>query len=456
MPAVYLEQFQWLQEKRPDLADKLREGIAATVLSITYGVDARQTLGQIQILNRFLTVTAQNSLRSLGLAMESVRRRFLDEMMSSAHRHARLAQLYLADYPRERTYQLAFDATEQQLKGYSTLMSAKIPLFQSLHEIVRLARRDLRWQVKHASVQTEELTTELERLQGPYAHWAALVQDLEANTQSLSTTVQHAWMEQLLYEQQQMRSDQEAVAEIERSRQSQPGTAEAAPAALAPNALMLALAVLAIALGDIGRLADPGEGWLTWLRTLWPLAAIVVFFGLYDYRIRPWLVRRRRAHRDERASVVNYPYECAFRLGATVDKAKLRAFADNRDRRSPGPIEGGRLLLKTRGFGRVEQMSLDSTLVKVHVSAAFRTRRHQFARFEVVYEIQVHKTANERKFTLIQCRIFGESPRVLMTATMKSLLTFILLDAASFCDDPTDIDAGKRVEAAFPPELATA
>jgi hypothetical protein len=71
-------------------------------------------------------------------------------------------------------------------------------------------------------------------------------------------------------------------------------------------------------------------------------------------------------------------------------------------------------------------------------------------------EIQVHKTANERKFTLIQCRIFGESPRELATATVENLLTHVLLDAASFCDDPGDIDAHKRVEAAFPPQLATA
>jgi hypothetical protein len=57
-------------------------------------------------------------------------------------------------------------------------------------------------------------------------------------------------------------------------------------------------------------------------------------------------------------------------------------------------------------------MSPDTTVIKLHSSVAFRMG-WQYARFEIISEVLIHKIGITMKHVLLQCRIFGESPQAL-------------------------------------------
>jgi hypothetical protein len=59
-------------------------------------------MGQINVLHHFLTITSHGSLLKLKSALDSVRRRLLDEMSSALHRQNRLVQLNFSANARER------------------------------------------------------------------------------------------------------------------------------------------------------------------------------------------------------------------------------------------------------------------------------------------------------------------------------------------------------------------
>jgi hypothetical protein len=169
---------------------------------------------------------------------------------------------------------LAIGASEPQLKGYATLVSSKLPLMVGVKEMARLANDHLTWLVKkspeaqtRSDKENAQLKKELSRLHGQLLHWNMLLDDLSKNVESLQNTIEHAWMDRMLYEQEQLRSEHELAAEIERSRQSRPTGQR--PARFAYNLVMMVLAAAAVVvtvitakvdLNQPGRLVegDPG------------------------------------------------------------------------------------------------------------------------------------------------------------------------------------------------------
>jgi hypothetical protein len=458
MPAVYLEQHdlvqQFLAERRRE-SSEFHRGMQGVIRSITTDVDATSTLGQILVLHHFLTVTAQTSLRKLGLALESVRRRLLDEMMGALHRHSRLAQLNLSTSRREWVPELAVGASETQLKGYSALVSAKLPLIVSIREAIRLAKENLDWQVESGTKESrwspEDARThefELTRLDGQLQHWVSLLDDLNENVRSLERTIEHAWMDQVLYENQQTRSNQEAMAEIERSRQGRPTVVSTGTAAYNVATLLLGAAavVLTVNVSDFDLLLAPGTAWWRIAVALWPVwLVIILVLGVF-----PLAERLYRAARTRRGLLHTYPYEFAFRLNAAVDLSKLKEFDKQRSRRRV-PADGIRKLhITNRGYGRIEQVSPDSTTIKAHSVGSFKIRRSRYAHFEVINEIQAHRVGAHDHHTLVQCRVFGESSRPLSTEVTRALLTAILVDITTNIAAEDPVEVGQLVARALP------
>jgi len=451
-PAVYLEQREFMQRylDGPESGDFLRS-VADVIQALTTDTDATTTYGQIVTLHHFLTVTAGGSLLKLKSALESVRRRLLDEMLGALHRQSQLVQLRFSTNGHERRPELAVSATESQLKGYATLVAAKFPLIMGVTEMTRLASEHLTWvvlgggpKVVRTSEEEQALPYELSRLTGQVRHWNAMVADLKNNVDSLGDTVHHAWMEELLSEEQQTRADQEAMAEIERSRMSRPINTR--PGRVAYNLVMLVLAVVAVIFtvtsSSLSLIGAPGTTWLDVTIALWPVWAFVGFaFGVLPLMGIIW-----RARKEKRGHQIAYPYEFTFRLDESVEPAKLaRHVGVSRRRRLATHELAGKLWVMNRGYGRIEHKSRDTTIVKVHTVVAFRVGWFKYARFEVISEILIHKIAKITKHMLIQCRTFGESPKPLTDKQLIELLEIVLGDLFEEIGEDDHLDVKRLI-----------
>jgi hypothetical protein len=299
-------------------------------------------------------------------------------------------------------------------------------------EIARLATEHLQWRVKLEGEPTL-LVEQMTRLDGEVRHWNSLLDELGNAVSSLETTIEQAWMEQLLYEQKQARSDQEALAEIERSRQSRPtfGSPGRSAYQFAMLFFTAVAGIFAVTTVNIGQLRDATASSPWWvaaweiLRALW-----VVWAGLLVlFLVIPGIQHMRRIGRDKRGALGSYPYELAFRLDEKLKENVLGSFVnDTEQHRLAMSGKRRRVLFTTRGYGRVERITPDTTIAKIHATAAFRPRwwSPSYARFEIIFEVLVHRGADrateKTQQYLVQCRIFGESARALRTDDLVRLV----------------------------------
>jgi hypothetical protein len=278
---------------------------------------------------------------------------------------------------------------------------------------------------------------QLGRLDGQVAHWYAMVDDLEKNVESMGRTIERAWQDELLYEQQQARSDQEAMAEIERSRLSRQTSNVAGRAAYSLVTLVLALLGVIFTAGSDGLSQMASASPLRLLVLLWPVWAAIALGGV----VLPGVVYLLRARNERLGKQGTFPYEFSFRLDEDVDPERLRAHVGATKRRAVARSAEARKQLHTvwatnRGYGRIERISPDTTIVKVHTLVTFRVARFRYARFEVINEILIHKIAKKTQHVLVQCRTFGESPIPLSDTQLIELLKIILGDVLNEVSDP--------------------
>ncbi len=462
-PMVFFERYSFIEE----YLDQTR-GATATLISITdimaqlaHDSDARATPGQISTLRHFLAVTSRESLQKIKWSVESVRRSLLDEMIAVLHRQSRLIQLDLGAAHSERTPDLAIGASEPQLRGYVMLAAAKVPLIANIHEIASLAVDHLNGKpIAGASDDPADDTpdrhaVELSDLHQQLRQWRTLLDGVVANVDSLERAVEQAWMERLLYEQQQSRSEQEAMAEIERSRF---GARPSRPAGGdAYSALQLFLALVAVLFAfvttDLHNRGD--DPWWRQVGALWPVIAIAA--GVY---LVPAVVRRLRGWSKARSGVSEFfSYEFAFRLDERTDPVRVNRHLRDRTRKtrplvvapdSPGTRERDEpvtrrprrrtVTIVNTGGGRIERISPDQATVKTHSVAVFRVRRLRYARFEIINEILINRVSDEPRYFLHQSRMFGVSPVPLDPATLLALITVVLREIGAPLAADTDLD----------------
>lgn len=425
-PAVFLEQntcMTWYFAQPHGSTSVLRT-MREVIDTVAVDVDAGHPDGLVVALRRFLDATSREVLQRLKWSVESVRRSLLDEMMSMMHRQSRLVQLNLGASRRERTPELAEGASESQLRGYVLLMAAKLPLVTNVYDIAMLARDHLGDAIR-ADPALRDLDDEVERLKTQLRHWHTLLQGLRNNVQGLEGAIEHAWRERILYEQQQVRSEQEAMAEIERSRTGRP-TAERASRSVY-NFVMLVLTAAAVLLtiktGNILQIDEPDTNWWVTLQSLWPIGLLAIV----AYLVVPAFGRVMRLSREKRGQSDSYPYEFAFGLEEAADPVKVHAYLSAKRRRKP-ESSLRKLALTNRGGGRIERVSLDRTLVKIHSIASFRVGFGSYARFEIVHEILAHKVSARIQYLIVQCRVFGDSPRPLPPQHIMELVRIVLTD----------------------------
>jgi hypothetical protein len=227
---------------------------------------------------------------------------------------------------------------------------------------------------------------------------------LGENIQGLETAIEHAWMERLLYEQEQVRAEQEAMAEIERSRN---GRRPLISPETAINSAVLVFAVAAVVL--TARTASEPTG----NHPLWTLLLLPSILGLGVLVLAVgWTVLTRYA-KIWRSRTDVYDYEFAFRLDLKVDEAKTQRYLELDGPESVPGTGFHKFKVLRRGGARIERITTDSSLVKLHSAIVFRPDARIWhrsrARFEIVTEILGHRVSNKNQYVLRESRIFGDT-----------------------------------------------
>jgi hypothetical protein len=423
--------------------NKLLWFVEDVVALIATTLDADKSEDRLIVLRHFLAVTSRESLQKIKWSVESVRRALLDEMMGILHRQSGLVQVKLDRLgEKEWSPELATGANESQLRGYVMLAGAKLPLVANVHRFAAATAGTLLNPKLQETDFGRDLTYRIDE-------WRALLDALKDNVAGLEKSVEHAWMERLLYEQEQSRAEQEAMAEIERNRASRLVGGGGAAATGTPggtySAVMLYFtifaAVAAVATIDQIEFGKPLGELVT---AAWPIVALAGALALFPFADRLWRRWRARLIGND-----TFGYEFAFRLDQVVDtgvithhlsrdparvKELMKADQDLAAKECPR-LKG--LSLDRQGGARIEYSSADSTLVKLHLSATFRTRRRRRrlnpfgwlrrpAKFEIINEFLVRRTSGEETYILRETRMFGDAPRALNPAEVMGLLRFVL------------------------------
>jgi hypothetical protein len=244
---------------------------------------------------------------------------------------------------------------------------------------------------------------------------------LNYNVESLETAIVHDWQERMLVEQEQTRSEQEAMAEIERSRR---GHDSRRIGDAAYNGVMLILTVVAVVIAI--EAVNPGQNaQLSWQRALllWPAVLLAIACSGILIVIS-WLRNSREKRRPESGT---YSFEFAFRLGqpALPEGVRKHLEADQPIVLSAAaPFR--KIVLRTLGGWRVERVSRDTTLIKVHSVAVVKVAHFRSARFEIVTEIMTRTVSDTSELFLRQCRMFGDSPVPIKRREIEVLVRALL------------------------------
>jgi hypothetical protein len=132
--------------------------------------------------------------------IESCRRSLLAGMLSYVHKQDKFKQL------KSENQSLMENANQTQLKGYTMLISAKLPLILNINRYINITYNSYK----------ETIKPEIEVL---FNDWTALIEAIKENISKLEESIEQSSMDSLLLEQQEMRSEQETITEIERVRQ---------------------------------------------------------------------------------------------------------------------------------------------------------------------------------------------------------------------------------------------
>lgn len=154
------------------------------------------------VLRGFLLFTMRNSLKKVKWRVERTRRALLSKMLEITHRRQPLVQ---AETPGNNA-ELIRNENEDQLRGYVMLISAKLPILNNVRRYLDEVLGD---------IPQSSLTSNTKNLA---RSWISLLEAIRDNLHELERAIEQARLDRLVYEEEQIRAEQETLAELGRVR----------------------------------------------------------------------------------------------------------------------------------------------------------------------------------------------------------------------------------------------
>lgn len=457
-PGIFLEAGDG-KEEVVNLWDGVLESFALS--SSTRGDETVEPVALLSAaLSEFVAVTTDATLLPLKWRLERARRALLGFVMGLVHRKSRLVQVrQRLEYPESFD-----DGNETQLRGYVMLVSGKLPLLinveEHLNTTIRAVTREAKGKEGVAAARGldpqagEEDDSVAEDLIGA---WIYAVQAIRDNVEGLERAVEHAWMERTLYEQAQMRAEQEALAEIERARSRSNAFSSTIDSPVFMITLVVATAALVVTVADWPagfRLLGGGVAGL--------LLLILIEGGARMHR--GWKVRRGEQNRHY------YEYNLTFNVELAEEQIKrlmsesleLRSRAEEEKRLElfgPSPLQ-----IERHGSVRVERIADEEVIYKVHLEARIELLpKRLLARIlppglvedravEVfaIYEIFYHRPTKNAEFLLRDVRTTAIAPAALEPEQLDELTELVMAELVI----PLVPEAGDHIASGEEPTMA--
>ncbi len=405
------------------------------------------------LLRQFIRKVTVFTLQTMKWRIERTRRALLAEVIEITHRQEPLEQI---ESPEQADY--IEDVNEAQLRGYVMLFAAKFPILMNVDLYLKDAVQSIEISGTTPAERELQYAVYLKPLDAFKNAWSALMKGIDDNIRGLERAVEQARMDQMVYEEQQIRAVQETLGEIDRIRER--SDASLSPTSnLAVNILASVLAAVAVTVSFINVLRYlpvtlPVISWgiitHSWSNDLWIavifimliLLLILVNFivqKLLDRLLWIYFVLRRIPTRQSKRRNERLYYEMDVHLDRSIPLAKSQIIfdasfdkADKRDRgRFPRRIyitEGARekwfLGMKPRIIEysplerksyRTERVSDNEAAHKIYIETTVRwwrrwsPMRFIFPDMEIflVYEVLFHRPGGQHSYALQDLRVIS-------------------------------------------------
>ncbi len=371
------------------------------------------------IIQRFLSATSDKCLQTTKRRIERCRRALLSEMLEVTHRRQPLLQI---EPPDDQQGERIEGVDEDQLRGYVMLLAAKLPLITTVElHLEGIIEMHKLWSIHTGS---------------PWDSWRTVMKSISHDIDRLETALEQANMDRQLEEEEQIRAEQETLAELERLRSRTEETISPT-FSLSINYFANILALIAVALTVISTFknfsfASPlsafssGDFWLN----LGYILVYAAFLGIAYFAIQAVITRVlqyvRRTYQQQSRSEDKFYYEFDLRLQAPItgDKADglfNATFVGGTDR------TGRQYRIKdifrnpTRNTYRVQRTAKDAALHKVYIEADIFVKsalrrpwaRRLNVRAILVYEIRFHSPTKGHEYILQDVRVVINHPQIL-------------------------------------------
>ncbi|MBA3824514.1 MAG: hypothetical protein H0X24_11555 [Ktedonobacterales bacterium] len=361
------------------------------------------------IIQRFLSATSDKSLQTTKRRVERCRRALLSEMLEVTHRRQPLLQI---EPPDDNQGERIEGVDEDQLRGYVMLLAAKLPLITTVElHLKGIIEQYALWK-KHSG--------------SPWDSWRTVMRSISHDISRLETALEQANMDRQLEEEEQIRAEQETLAELERLRSRTEETISPT-FSLSINYFANIAALIAVALGVVATFKNfpfvapwkAVSNFMFWVNFSY-LIIYAIMLGLLYFSIQgiiTWFLRLRHRNRKHAArSEERFYYEFDLRLQAPITGEKAQALFNEEfgkgGRRSGLPYDGGDGK-PTRNTYRVQRTAKDAALHKVYIEADLFLREHP-RRFRaardkahaiLVYEIRFHSPTKGHEYILQDVRV---------------------------------------------------
>ncbi len=383
---------------------------------------------QAHLLYQFIRVTGSETLQTLKWRIERCRRSLLYRMMGITHRQEPLVQVESPDEGDRIP-----GVQEAQLRGYVMLFAAKYPLLSNV-----------RWYLSACVDSLHEQATR--HLKEYYSNWNALLKNIQEDIQGLERAMEQTNEEELLIEEERIRSQQETFAEIQRLREridSTPSPERSTIVSFISNAFSLTSVLLALlsvvyyifqsASASRGLLISPILVLLLALVILVPLLLGAYIFQRWLSNLANTILMRDAKHVHERHHKTWNYYEMDINLEAPLDQETAVALIDDaqsaaawapvrdaKDERILGDVrKASYRISRSSRDEAVHKVSLEVPIARAAVSdlaqaapngarpqshEGAKAKKDPFIKLYLVYEVLFHRPSNVPSYALQNVR----------------------------------------------------